>query len=91
MPALGELRIRNLKAGAYTLRVRAQKPGGFAWSESRELEFVIRKSWYATPLGILGIVLAVGLFFWYGLRLWVIKKTRQLRKALVRKENELSK
>lgn len=90
IPSQGELRMRNLKSGAYTLHVRAQKPGGFAWSEPSVMEFLVRKSWYATPIGILGILLALGLFFWYGVRLWVIEKTRQLRRALVRKENELS-
>ncbi|MBT8204755.1 MAG: GAF domain-containing protein [Eudoraea sp.] len=89
VPASGELRLRNLKAGSYTLQVQAQKPGGFAWSTAAEQEFLIRKPWYATTWGIILLVLGAALFFWYGIRLWIIKKTRQLRTTLIRKEKEL--
>ncbi|MCE2611747.1 GAF domain-containing protein [Flavobacteriaceae bacterium D16] len=87
----GEIRLKDLKSGHYTLQVRAQEPGGYSWSEPGLVAFEIRKSWYVTPLGIAGIVLIAGLFFWYGLRLWVIGKTKQLKRALLRKERELSK
>ncbi len=90
VPESGELRLRNLSAGRYILQVRAQKQGGFAWSAPAEQEFLIRKPWYATFWGILLLVLGTGLFFWYGIRLWIIKKTRQLRTTLSRKEKELS-
>ena len=90
IPKSGELRLRNLKAGPYSLEVRAQKPGGFAWSIPSEKQFLIRKPWYATTWGIILLVLGAALFFWYGIRLWIIKKTRQLRTTLIRKEKELS-
>ena len=91
VPASGDIRIRDIKSGTYTLLVRAQKPGGYAWSAPGSINFVIRKNWYATPLGIGLLVILGGLFFWYGLRMWVIGKTKQLRRALVSKERELSK
>ncbi len=90
VPTSGELRLRNLKSGPYTLQVRAQKPGGYGWSTPAEKEFLIRKPWYATTWGIIFLILGAALFFWYGIRLWIIKKTRQLRTSLIRKEKELS-
>ncbi|MEO0528534.1 MAG: hypothetical protein AAFZ89_14980, partial [Bacteroidota bacterium] len=85
-----EVKIQGLKTGRYGLLVRAQKPGGYAWSLPANIDIVVKKKWYGTWWGIT-LFLSVGLlFFWYYARLWILKKVKSLEFTLSQKQNELN-
>ncbi len=82
--------LQKLKAGTYFLLVKAQKQGGYSWSDPLKIDLEIKEKWYKTFLGMLFLILAGILLLWYFLRLLVFRKTKNLKTALSRKQKELS-
>lgn len=89
----GFARYARLPAGDYTLCVRAANHDG-SWSDKfKELKFIIRPPWYATPWAIMLYVLAVGggAYYWYQNRIHEIQKKaemKSLEEEVKRKEAE---
>ncbi len=83
------IELQELKNGIYTLLVKAQKQGGYSWSAPLKIELEVQKKWHQTLLGIL-IFITLGISIaWYVLRLWIFKKTKNIKATLSLKEKEL--
>ncbi|MGB5819612.1 MAG: GAF domain-containing protein [Saonia sp.] len=85
-----EVKIQNFNGDDYELLVRAQKPGGYAWSVPTKIVFKIHKKWYKTWWGLTFLLSLLALCFWYYVRLRVFRKTKKLEASLSQKQQELS-
>ncbi|GAA4275789.1 hypothetical protein GCM10022259_05130 [Aquimarina mytili] len=84
-----KITVPELKNGTYSLLVRAQKQGGYSWSDPLEIKLKVQKKWYKTFFGILLFVILGMSIVWYTLRLWVFKKTKNIKASLGLKEEQL--
>ncbi len=84
-----QITLQKLKGQEYDILIRAEKPGGYSWSTPLKINLEVNKKWYKTLWG--GILIAIlGLLgLWYFLRLWVFKKTKDLKASLSLKQKEL--
>ncbi|MBN1117542.1 MAG: response regulator [Bacteroidales bacterium] len=93
---VGNLRIAtytNLKPGKYLFKVKAANPDGLWNEEPTTLKIIITPPWWNTLLAkILGILLAIGLFYFiYLLRIrFFITRQKELEKMVRHRTEELS-
>ncbi len=83
------IHLQNFSPGHYLFLARAQKPGGYNWSEPVVTSFHVRKAWYKTWWG-LGILLGLGLVvIWSIAQQWSRLNTKRLSTALSQKQHDL--
>ncbi|MDW3646279.1 MAG: response regulator [Bacteroidia bacterium] len=63
------LNIRKLHTGNYTLQLRARKPGGYEWSDIRNMEFSVIPMWYARPSAGILYAFLLGLLVFVAIRI----------------------
>ncbi|GAA4272712.1 hypothetical protein GCM10022258_20060 [Aquimarina gracilis] len=84
-----QITLQNLKGQKYDLLIRAEKPGGYSWSVPLKIDLEVNRKWYKTLWGNISILI-IGIFgLWYFLRLWVFRKTKNLKTSLSIKQKEL--
>ncbi|NAY91310.1 GAF domain-containing protein [Muricauda sp. JGD-17] len=80
---------KNIISGSYKLWIRAQKQGGYAWSQPTKISLKVAGKWYTSWWAILLWTLCGFLFFWYFLRVWFLKRISGLQASLHQKQTEL--
>jgi signal transduction histidine kinase/ligand-binding sensor domain-containing protein len=80
-----ELTLTDLPAGGYTIETRAKKNGGYVWSESSWLNFIIQKPFWQQTWFSASALLFVGFIAWssFGLAAYINRKRRAQLEALV--------
>ncbi|NVD06168.1 helix-turn-helix domain-containing protein [Vibrio sp. JPW-9-11-11] len=85
------LSIEHLKAGAYTLEVRAVR-NGIERSTIKRFEFLVKEPWYLTPYAVLSYVLLLALILGaivYWRSRMMASSNRSLRAQVALKTNQL--
>ncbi len=78
-----EVNFANLSPGVYAFEVQAQNEGG-QWSKPTRWDFKIQAAWWQTGwfLGLLAVVLAGSLAFWYRARLRKAHQEAEVRNKI---------
>jgi signal transduction histidine kinase/ligand-binding sensor domain-containing protein len=80
-----ELTLTDLPAGSYTLEARAKKNGGYVWSESSWLNFIIQKPFWQQTWFTASALLVIAFIAWssFALAAYINRKRRLQLEALV--------
>ncbi len=83
------IKLANLRAGYHEVQVRAKKTGGYAWSEPRQLAFIVRRPPWLQPWFYGAVFLAVFGISWFSYQV-ARRVGRQRRETLERLLSEIT-
>ena len=73
------LTLDKLSPGKYELHVRAQQPGGYAWSEPLVWRFQVHQVWYKTWWAITAFAALAIFLFWTYARIHILRLLDRIR------------